>query len=70
MNSQYNKEQFQAYYIASPIKKTDSQAEDLDMSNVPETSLHKPSVPYEDPKIYFLKVLLKNLPTGGKKSDK
>ena len=70
LNSQYNKEQFQAYYIASPIKKTDSQAEDLDMSNVPETSLHKPSVPYEDPKIYFLKVLLKNLPTGGKKSDK
>ena len=69
-NSEYKKEQFQANYIASPVKKAEGQVEDLDMANTPETSLRKPSVPYEDPKIYFLKVLLKNLPTGGKKSDK
>lgn len=59
VNSQYSKEQFQSNYLQS-----------VEESKGFDSNMVKPSVPYEDPKIFFLKVLIKNLPTGGKKSDK
>lgn len=56
VNSQYGKEQFQA--------------EVSEEGNKGEGIIKKQGAPYEDPKIYFLKVLLKNLPTGSNKSEK
>lgn len=42
-----------------------------DISESKEEEKEDPDVaPYEDPRVYFLKVLLKNLPSTNQKSDK
>ena len=55
--------------VKPQIHKEDSKIEGDDMKETEEQNKLEPA-PYEDPKVYFLKILLKNLPTGNYKSEK
>mmetsp|Transcript_1402 Transcript_1402/g.1597 ORF Transcript_1402/g.1597 Transcript_1402/m.1597 type:complete len:548 (-) Transcript_1402:2854-4497(-) len=70
VNSKHAKEEFKSVPTAKQAPESERPKTPEEESKLAAKSGDAAVASYEDPRVYFLKVLLKNLPTGSNKSEK